>query len=312
MNRSLRNFYYSENTLKRACVFLLLLSPVCLPVNAQNTDLARVEYTYIPQASSENSVSRIRAFVNIPIQLSWEEGSYIIAGLEYRNIDLDFNDPAPFRTDNISRFQLFRSTFAYTFKMKKDWRFAGKVGAEIHSNFENSTFGGDDVRFTGSLFFIKDKSGDGIEKPSRFIIGLNYSTNAGRPFPIPLLNYYKKFHPRWSYSLGTPKTNLKHFLSKKQTLQTFITLDGFFSNIQNDLEIANADGSVSLASNISMTQVLGGLGYEYNFTKHLILYLYGGYTFYNEIRLRDSKRTNLYQINDKNTFYFRTGLKFKL
>ena len=292
-------------------VFLLICNFAITRLQAQDSDLARVEYTYIPQPNSDNSVSRIRAFVNFPIQLGWE-GSYLIGGIEYRNLDLDFKDPVPFETENLRKFQLFRATMAYTFKMEKDWRFVGKAGVEIHSNFENNTFGGDDVRFTGSLFLIKNKSGDEVEKPSRFVIGLNYSTNAGRPFPIPLLNYYKKFHPNWSYSLGTPKTNLKHFISKKQTLQTFITLDGFFSNIQNDLEITNGDGSVGLAGNISMTQVLGGVGYEYCFTKNLILYLYGGHTFFNEIRLRDSKRKNLFKINDENTFYIRTGLKFKL
>jgi hypothetical protein len=311
MRNGLGTFFYSEFSTRTILLFLLLTGLGFTQVQAQDADLARVEYTYIPQANSENSVSRFRALVNFPIALSWE-GSYLIGGLEYRNLDLDFKDPVPFATNNLDNFQLFRATMAYTFKMKKDWRFVVKAGAEIHSNFENSTFGGDDVRFTGSLFMIKDRSGDEVEKPSRLIIGLNYSTNAGRPFPIPLLNYYKKFRPNWSYSLGTPKTNLKHFLSKKQALSTFITLDGFFSNIQNDIEITNADGSMGLAGNISMTQVLGGVGYEYFFTKNLLVYFYGGHTFYNEIRLRDSKRNTLYRINDENTFYIRTGLKFKI
>ncbi len=311
MRNGLGTFFYSEFSIRTILALLLLSVLGFAQLQAQEADLARVEYTYIPQAKSENSVSRLRAFVNVPFQLGWE-GSYLIAGVEYRNLDLDFKDPVPFATNNLNNFQLFRATLAYTFKMKRDWRFVAKAGCEIHSNFENSTFGGDDVRFTGSLFMIKDKSGEEVQKPSRFIIGLNYSTNAGRPFPIPLLNYYKKFRPNWSYSLGTPKTNLKHFLSEKQALSAFITLDGFFSNIQNDLEITNEDGSVSLAGNISMTQVLGGLGYEYFFTKNLLFYFYGGHTFYNEIRLRDSKRKSLFKINDENTFYIRTGLKFKI
>lgn len=280
-------------------------------LEAQTSDLARIEYTYIPQANSKNSVSRYRAFVNYPFQLGWE-GSYLIAGVEYRNLDLDFKDPVPFDIRNLMKFQLFRATVAYTFKIKNDWRFAAKIGCEIDSNFDESTVTNDDVKFTGALFFINDKSGESVEKPSRFVIGINYTTNAGRPFPIPVLNYYKKYHPNWSYSLGTPKTNIKHFLSKKQTIQAFATLDGFFSNIQNNLDITNPDGSVSSADNISMTLVLGGLGYEYYFTKHLLLYFYGGHTFYNEIRLRDSNRKNLFGINDKNTFYIRTGIKFKI
>jgi len=282
-----------------------------LEAYTQTTDLARIEYTYIPQAKSENSVGRFRTFVNFPIELDWE-GSYIIAGLEYRNVDFDVLDEVPFDAGRIERLQLFRTTVAYTFKMNDIWRFVGKVGFEVDSNFDDSQIRGEDFRFTGSLFFIKDVSGDNIEKPYRFIIGLNYSTNAGRPFPIPLLNYYRKFKPNWSYSLGTPKTNIKHFLNKKNAIQGYVTLDGFFSNIQNDLPVPDSNGGTNVANNVSMTLVLGGIGYEYYFTKNLLMYAYGGYTIFNEIRLRDSDRNNLYQINNDNTFYIRSGIKIKI
>ena len=280
-------------------------------VTGQVTDLARIEYTYIPQADSDNKVSRFRAFVNYPIRLGWE-GSFIVVGLEYRNLDLDFEDPVPFDLDGLGNFQMFRTSVAFTYKMKNDWRFASSAGIEVNSNFQGSSIVSDDVNFTGSLFFIKDKSGEGVEKPSRFVLGLNYSTNAGRPFPIPLINYYKKFRPNWSYSLGTPKTNIKHSLTKKQNVQAFITLDGFFSNIQNKLDVHHNDGSISTADNISMTLVLGGVGYEYSFTKNIVAYAYGGHTFFNEIRLRDGSRNNLFKINEKNTFYLRTGIKLKI
>jgi hypothetical protein len=196
--------------------------------------------------------------------------------------------------------------------MKKDWRLAAKVGAEVNSNFESGEVTKEDLNFTGAVFIIKNRSGDTIAKPSRFIIGLNYTTNAGRPFPLPVINYYKKFHPDWSYSVGTPKSNLKYMMRKKHAIQGFVTLDGFFSNIQNNIDIINTDATISTAENISMTLVLGGIGYEYLFSKHLVFYAYGGHTIYNEIRLRDSKRNSLYKINEKNTYYLRTGIKFKI
>ena len=280
-------------------------------IYAQSTDLARVEYTYIPQSDSENSVSRFRAFVNVPVRLNWE-GSYLVAGLEYRNLDLDFEDQVPFDVTNLGRFQLFRGSLSYTFKIKDHWRFAAKVGAEVNSNLEESELTNRDVNFTGAVFVIRDRSGDTIAKPDRLILGLNYTTNAGRPFPIPVVNYHRKFHPNWSYSVGTPKTNLKYRHGKKHAFQGFVTLDGFFSNIQNNLEVAKTDGTSTTAENISMTLVLGGLGYEYFFTKHLLFYVYGGYTMFNEIRLRDGKRNSLYKINEANTYYLRSGIKFKL
>lgn len=287
------------------CCFAM---PFCY---AQTTDLARIEYTYLPQTNSDNSINRFRAFINFPIELGWD-GHYLVPGVEYRNFDLDIKDPVPFDIDQLGKFQLFRASVGYTFKLKNKWRFAAKLGAELASNFSESRIHNNDINFTGAVFMIQDKTGDGYEKPSRLIVGLNYSTNAGRPFPLPILNYFKQFQPKWSYSLGSPKTNIKYQVSDKSAIQSFITLDGFYSNIQNNRDVFNEDGSTSSASNISMTSVLGGIGYEYAFTKHLLYYGYFGHTFYHQIRLRDTDRNTLYRLNDDNTFYLRTGIKFKL
>ena len=280
-------------------------------LSAQTTDLARLEYTLIPQANSDNSINRFRGFVNFPIPLEWD-GSYLVPGLEYRNVDLDIEDRVPFDIKNVQKFQMFRLSMGYTFKMSKAWRVGMKVGVEIASNFEQRTAKGSDLRFTGAGYVINDRTADSIAKKDRLIIGLQYSTNAGRPFPIPVVNYYKEFHPNWSYTLGVPKMNLKRTLTDKQTVQAFITVDGFFSNLQNDLPINNGTDIPGMADNISMTVVLGGLGYEYFFSRHLLFYFYGGYTGFNEIRLRKSNRETLYKINEENTFYIRSGIKFKL
>lgn len=289
-------------------LFCLFFPDSCF---SQTLDLARIEYTFVPQVNSKNTVNRFRGFVNYPIRVG-TKGCYIISGIEYRNIDLDIKDPVPFETKDLGKFQVFRFSLACIFKLGKDWRFAVKTGAEAASNFELRTLGLRDISYSGSAFLIRNRKGDEVKTPSRFIIGLNYSTNAGRPFPIPIVNYYRKFHPEWSYSLGSPKTNLKYFWNKKNAIQAFITLDGFFSNIQKGRNVLHKDGSSTLAENISMTLVLGGLGYERGFTKHLFFYAYGGYTLYNEIRLRDQYDNNLYRLNNKNTFYLRTGVKFKI
>ncbi|MBZ0327875.1 MAG: DUF6268 family outer membrane beta-barrel protein [Altibacter sp.] len=295
-------------------LFLLVVcSLFCmLSLFSQETDLARLEYTFIPQSKSDNSVNRVRAFVNFPIKLGWGNSSYLVPGVEYRNLDLDFEDPVPFSVATLGKFEMFRVSLAYTFKMKNEWRVGLKSGFEIASNFEERTVKNRDIRYTGALYLIKDNTGDEVEKPNRFIIGLQYSTNAGRPFPIPIINYYREFHPKWSYSLGSPKTNIKYNINTKNAIQGFITLDGFFSNIQRDLLVTYPDGSSANADNISMTLIFGGLGYEHLFTKNLLVYVYSGHTFFNEIRLRDTERNNLYKINEENTLYFRGGLKFKI
>jgi hypothetical protein len=278
---------------------------------AQTSDLVRIEYTGIPQVDSKNSINRFRAFVNFPIKLGWD-GYYLIPGVEYRNFDLDIKDPVPFEKHDMGQFQMFRASLAIVVKLKNHWNFALRSGAEVASNFEENSIQRNDLNFTGSVYFIKDRSGDDFEKASRLILGLNYSTNAGRPFPLPIVNYYHEFKPNWSYSVGTPKSNLKYNWNDKNAVQAFVTLDGFFSNIQNNRVVNYSDGTTASADNISMTLILGGLGYEHSFTKHIIYYGYAGHTLYNQIRLRDTDRNNLYKLNEKNTFYVRTGIKFKL
>lgn len=72
---------------------------------ARSTDLARIEYTYFPQTDSDNSFRRFRTFVNFPIAVG-REGSYLVPGIEYENINFKYEDRTPFEKGNeIDRFQ---------------------------------------------------------------------------------------------------------------------------------------------------------------------------------------------------------------
>lgn len=279
-------------------------------LQAQSTDLARIEYTYFPQSDSDNSFRRFRTFVNFPIEVG-KEGSYLVPGVEYENINFKFEDATPFeKGGELDRFQSFTLSLGYTFKMQNDWRFAATAGGMLASNFEEGKALKDDFLYTGSVFFIKDKTGEEEAfKPWRLILGLHYSTTSGYPFPLPVVNYYREISPKWSYSAGVPKSNLKYSFNAKHHLQAFATLDGFYANVQENRTLATTG---QVAENISMTIVLGGIGYEYNFTKHLVYYLYAGHTLMNDIRLRDDNKDDVYIINDTNTFYGRSGLKFKI
>ncbi|WP_037374010.1 DUF6268 family outer membrane beta-barrel protein [Salinimicrobium xinjiangense] len=279
-------------------------------IQAQSTDLGRIEYTYFPQSDSDNSFRRFRTFINFPIQVG-REGSYLVPGIEYENINFKYKDLSPFSNmEELDRYQSFQLSLGYTFPLNNDWRFAASAGGMLASNFEEGKAIKDDLLYTGSLFFIKDKTGEAeAAKPWRLILGLHYSTTSGFPFPLPVINYYREISPKWSYSAGVPKSNLKYSFNEKHHLQAFATLDGFFANIQEN-RLLPSNGKI--AENISMTIVLAGLGYEYNFTKHLVYYLYAGHTLMNDIRLRDANKDDVYVINKVNTFYGRSGLKFKI
>lgn len=280
--------------------------------HSQNTDLARIEYTFFPQSSSDNSFRRFKSFVNFPIKLNDAE-TYLIPGVQYQNINLKYEDPALFNTSDLERFQSFTFTLGYTFKINEDWRFGVQGGIKVASNFERSEIISDDMVYTGAVYFIKIKEDERYIEPTRLILGLDYSTTSGIPFPLPVINYFKRFDPKWSYSLGVPKSNLKYYFNDKNSMQGFVTLDGFFANVQNNFDISpNNPNSNALAESVSMTILLSGLGYEYNFTKHISFYIYAGHTLINDIKLRNGDLDKVYTINDTNSFYGRAGLKFNI
>ena len=279
---------------------------------AQSTNLARLEYTYIPQADSDNTYSRIRAELNYPIKLK-KEGAYLVLGAGYRNNSFQIKDTVVIAdVTKLENFQTFGLNVGYTFLLKNNWRFAAKVGLRISSNFEDSGILADDLRYSGTLLFIKSYKYDSEYKKARLLIGSRYSNPASINFPLPIINFTKRFHPSWSYSLGTPKTNIKYFLGEKHAFQAFVSLDRFFGNIQNSRIVIDENGNARKAESASMLIINSALGYEYLFTKHLLFFVYGGYTLSNEIRLRDREQENVFLFNEKNTVYFRTGIKLKI
>lgn len=292
-------------------LFLLVSVAVTIPSFAQLTDLARIEYTYFPQTDSDNSFRRARAFVNVPIQI--DDDAYIVTGLEYRNVHLKLLDSIPFNKSDNERFQNMVVTIGFTDKLESGWRYAIQGEARLASNFSGDGIVGDDYVFGGSFYFIKDRTGDEEKnqpkKPWRLIIGLNYSTTAGRPFPLPFVNYYREFAPKWTYTAGVPKSNIKYEFVKDMKLQGFVTLDGFFANLQVNEPLA---GTNLVAENVSMTTLLSGLGYEWEIIDHVVFYVYGGYTLLNDIRLRDGKGDDVFTLNETNTFYGRSGIKLKI
>ncbi|GAA4270998.1 hypothetical protein GCM10022258_02910 [Aquimarina gracilis] len=272
----------------------------------------RVEYSYIPQSDSDNVYSRFRVSLNYPIKMD-DKGTYFVITPQYRYNNLDIQDRLPFdEGGDLNAFHTIGLEVGYTYKMKNNWRFGAKLGAGISSNFEASGIEGDDFRYSGSLFFVKSYKNKQAPKTARLIVGLRYTLPASINFPLPIINYFERFHPSWSYSIGTPKSNIKYFFNEKNTLQAFIGLDRFYGNLQNNRTFVDENGVAKIAENASMLNVIGALGYEYYFTEHLLFYTYAGYTLSNEIRLRDSNQENVLSINDANTFYLRSGIKLKI
>ena len=274
-------------------------------LQAQLTDLARLEYSYIPSSNSEDQYTRLRALVNYPIKI--KDRDYLVIGGEYNRIHLNLENNYPFNPDDLSKLHVIDFSLGYTFKTNENWRLGLKVNPRIASTL-TSKLTSDDMFLNGGIFAIKDRTeAEDIEKPYRLVLGLTYNTTAGVPFPLPFVSYYRRVNDKWSFSAGVPKSNLKYFFNESSILQVFAALDGYFANIQKPMLV-----NERIVNNISLSVAIGGLGYEYCFTKHLVAYSYIGYTFRLNNVLRNENRDEVFKLNDVNAFYFRSGLKFKI
>ena len=288
---------------KLLCVVVLCL---CSQIsNAQLTDIARLEYSLIPKSKSEDVYTRLRALINYPIKLKNE--SYVFIGGGYNRIILNLADEYPFDVSQFGTINIIDLNFAYTFEATENWRLGFKFNPRIASTL-TKRLTKDDFFINAGAYAIKDKTKDKtIEKPYRLILGLTFDATTGIPFPLPFVSYFRRVNEKWSFSLGVPKSNVKYFFNETSIIQVFAGLDGYFANLQEPLMLNDQQ-----VENVSLSLAVGGLGYEYCFTKHLVAYVYAGYTLRLNNVLRDKNREEVFKLDDINAFYLRTGLKFKI
>ncbi|WP_246067748.1 DUF6268 family outer membrane beta-barrel protein [Changchengzhania lutea] len=274
-------------------------------VYAQLTDLARLEYSFIPKSNSEDQYTRLRAMLNYPIEMKKE--SYLIIGGEYNRIILNLEDKYPFDTEKVETINIIDFSLGYTFKMNEKWRFGAKFNPRIASTLTKSITS-DDIFMNGGIYFINDRTKEeSLKSPYRLILGLTYNATTGIPFPLPFVSYFREINDTWSFSVGVPKSNLKYAINENNDIQAFVGLDGYLAHLQEP-SVVNGKN----VDNVSLSVVVGGVGYEYGFTKHVVGYLYTGYTFRLNNVLRNENRDEVFKLDDVNAFYLRSGIKFKI
>ncbi len=280
------------------CLLFLLIS--CFGLS-QTPDLLRLEYTAIPENDSGIRTNRYRAVLNAPIKI--KEHNYLVIGGEYNTYEFRVGQPLPFETNTLERLHIVDFNLGYSFKWNETWRFVGAVQPRLASNFvlgvENNDF-----RVNLSAVLMKEKKD--IDRPFRLIVGLSFNSATGLPFPLPIVNYYRRFHPNWSYTIGIPRQDVKYYSnSGKHVLQAALFLDGYFINIQNDVLLPNNN----VGTSISLSALVSAVGYQYKFTKEISFYTLLGYSLLQEGLIRDGNRNRAFTLNDEGNIYLRTGFK---
>ncbi|WP_425390537.1 DUF6268 family outer membrane beta-barrel protein [Ekhidna sp.] len=272
----------------------------------QYLDLAKVEYTYLPGDNANFEYQRQRVLFNIPFKL--KKNSYVFVGLDYSNIQFKFKEEEDsYDKSNAENFKSLDLALSYTIQLNKDWIFGAQLTPSFNSNLEGG-LQREDLLVSGLIVFVKDKKDSAnVGKPFRIITGLFYNTNTRIPFPIPFISYYRKFRPKWSYTIGAPYSNLQYHLSEKNRFKIYAEGDGFNTSLQNSVVINDN----ILANRLRMFLILAGFRYEYNFSEHIESYVNITRTVFSDVQLRDGKE-NVFIPAIDDAMLYRVGIRCKI
>lgn len=257
----------------------------------------------MPRGNNDISIARYRLLANFPIQLKWDR--FLILGSEYNYVEFNSTQEFPFDNAHIEKLHIIDLNMGYLFKWNENWRFVTIMGPRLASNFVDG-LDKRDLKLNIAATFWKEKSD--VEKPFRLVLGLSYNTSSGLPIPLPVVSYFRRFHPDWSFSLGIPKSSLKYYPANKHTVEASLFLDGYFANSQIDLIIpGEAAGDA-----VSQRALLAVTGYQYNFSKNFSFYTMFGHTLLRRGTIRDRNKREVFETNSDGSFYLRAGFKFAI
>ena len=270
---------------------------------AQSTDLFKLEYLRIPENNTGINTSRYKVILNAPFKV--KKNNILVVGGEYNEFDINFSNEFSFDKSIVEKLHIIDLNLGYITKWNDDWRLVGILTPRIASNLTKGVLK-DDFFFNATATFWKEN--DTAEKPYRIVLGLSFNCTTGLPIPLPLVSYYRRFHPNWSFTLGIPKSNFKYHPSDKHTLQLALSLDGYFINIQDDIVLP--DGNIG--SRISLSALVANFGYQYNINKNMSFYALFGHSVILNSTLRDDKRNEVFLLNNEANLFLRTGFKVSI
>ncbi len=299
-----RNFPILADSMRKLFSILSLL--VFHFGQSQYLDLAKLEYTYLPGKDANFEYQRQRALFNIPFKI--KDQGYFFAGLDFSNIQFNYKeDQDSFNKSETENFKSLDLAFSYIHELKNDWYIGAQIAPSFTSNLEGRLIR-KDFLVSGLLVFVKNKMDkEEVKKPNRIIAGIYYVTTTRFPGPIPFFSYYRKFHEKWSYTIGAPSSSLKYYFNEKNRLQLYAEGDGFNSNIQNGVLINDE----IFADRLRMFLILAGLRYEYSISDYFEAYVNMTRTVFADVQLREGKE-NVFFPSIDNAMLYRIGVRCRI
>lgn len=284
------------------CMFCLVL----FQGQSQLLDIAKAEYLYVPGNAGNFEYHRQSIEVNIPFKV--KEGAYFFAGVDYSRMLFRFQEREDsYDKSQVENFKSLDLNLTYTFEMKNNWRFGIKMTPSFNSNLQGPLEAGDFL-LNGIAAFIKTRDASSGKKPSRVILGLAYSTTSRLPIPFPFISYHRKFHPKWSYTLGAPYSNVQYHASDKHRFKIHAEGEAFNAHIQDGITVEEEEGE---ADRFRVFLISVGFRYEYKFSEHIESFLITSRTVFSDLQLR-KKQDILFRQRLDDAMIFRMGIRCKI
>lgn len=273
--------------------------PTIAQMGANNYDF-EIKSSFVGDNGSDASFSSVGFNKSLfEIQLKNEQKGIIKTSLNYEFTHINLNTEDSHFTD-IENFHSIGITISYIQKINQKWSFVGMFSPQLSSNFTNN-LSSDDFYANIIALFNYSKT-----QNNRLSFGLVYTNSMGVPFPIPIINYWKKFDDKWQMNLGFPRTNLTYTLNPTSNFSGYIEFDGFKANISQNMSRPYFEDE-RMAEQIKYNAIISGIEYDYHIKKFQFK-INLGYTLSRNFEFQDSDNDTAYEFDMRNNFNLGVGV----
>lgn len=290
--------------------FAALLFLFSLLTNAQNIDIIKIEYGFLPAAKFktppvpvlsdvETQISQFNLAINYPVVLS-EEKTFLVNSVSFEMLNFTFdNVPAQFTYLGQDKLYAISYSLGFLQKINKQWAINLLVKPVLASDLNN--IDGDHIKFQGAG--VVNYS---INENTQLGLGVAYNSDFGKPQLLPVLKLKYDNHNGFVINTTIPKS-IEIIYSFSNSFDAEIAGDVNGNHYRIGKEDSPAKGNSLKYSTTTLGPTL-----KYKITKNLNLLLSGGFMLNRIYESFDPDNNQLREADLENGFFVRGGISYSL
>jgi hypothetical protein len=281
-----------------------------LLVNAQNIDIVKVKYGFLPAAKFktppvpalsdvETQISQFNLAVNYPVVLS-EERTFLINSVSFEMLSFTFNNvPAQFTYLGPDKLYMISYSLGFLHKFNKQWGVNLLVKPVLASDLNN--IDGDHIKIQGAGVVNYN-----LNENTQIGLGAAYNSDFGEPQLLPVVRLKYDNHKGFIINTTIPKS-IEIIYSFSDHFDAGIT--GDVSG--NQFRIGKED-SPSKGNSLKYSKLTLGPTLKYKITKNLSLLLTGGFMQNRIYESFDPDKNQLRDADLENGLFVDGGVSYSL